>query len=158
MLDDADWKIFIPLASAFSGALIGAFASQFFAARNRETEDLLKEVRAANAACTMAYSMTDSFITIKRDITKPLLDNFTAEKERYEIAGRNFIPGVSAPVDIKFDLGTFKLTRTPSRRPEIAKSLIFQFFGYPMSHGLGHFLRQNRPIVARCSLLESAAP
>jgi hypothetical protein len=114
MLDDADWKIFIPVASAFIGAVVGGFSTQLFAKWNRESEDLLKEVRSANAACTMAYSITDSFITMKRDITKPLLDNFMSEKERYEVAGRNFIPGVSAPVEIKFDLGTFKLTRTPS--------------------------------------------
>jgi hypothetical protein len=57
--DPSSWTIFIPLASALSGAAIGAFGSQFFAARNKERDDLLKEVRSANSACTIAYSITD---------------------------------------------------------------------------------------------------
>jgi hypothetical protein len=112
--DPSSWTIFIPLASALSGAAIGAFGSQFFAARNKERDDLLKEVRSANSACTIAYSITDSFITMKRDIVKPTVDRFTQAKERFELAFKNYIPGVSAPVDIPFDLQTFTPLRTAS--------------------------------------------
>jgi hypothetical protein len=109
----SDWTIIIPLVSALAGAGVGAYSAQYIAARNKRHDDLLKEVRSANAACTMAYSITDSFITVKRDIVKPLLDNFTKELARFEVAGRNFIPGVSAPIDIAFDLQTFTLVKTP---------------------------------------------
>jgi hypothetical protein len=113
MTTPADWTVFIPVASALTGACIGAFASQFIAARNKERDELLREVRSANAACTMAYSITDSFITVKKDIVKPLVDSFAAQRQRFEVARRNFIPGVSAPVDVHFDLQTFTLVRTP---------------------------------------------
>ena len=87
--------------------------AQYIAARNKNRDDLLKEVRAANAACTMAYSITDSFLTLKRDIVKPLQDKFMDEKARCEIAARNFIRGVSGPIDVSFDLQTFTQVRTP---------------------------------------------
>ena len=109
-----EWAIYIPLASALSGAAIGAFGSQFFAARNKEREDLLKEVRSANAACTIAYSMTDGFIGMKRDIVHPTVEKFRAARERAEVAFRNFIPGVSVPIDIPFDLETHTPLPTPS--------------------------------------------
>jgi hypothetical protein len=109
-----EWAIYIPLASALSGAAIGAFGSQFFAARNKEREDLLKEVRSANAACTIAYSMTDGFIGMKRDIVKPTVEKFRAARERAEVAFRSFIPGVSVPIDIPFDLETHTPLPTPS--------------------------------------------
>lgn len=108
-----DWTIIIPLVSALAGAGVGAYSAQYIAARNKRHDDLLKEVRGANAACTMAYSITDSFITVKRDIVKPLLDNFTKEKTLFELAGQNFIPGFSAPIDVASDLQTFTLIKTP---------------------------------------------
>lgn len=109
----ADWTTLIPLLSALAGAGVGAFKAQYIAARNKRHDDLLKEVRAANAACTMAFSITDSFITIKRDIVRPLIEKFTKEKGLFEVAGQNFIPNFSAPVDVQFDLATFILIRTP---------------------------------------------
>ena len=112
--DPSNLTLFMPFAYALSGAAIGAFGSQFFAARNKARDDLMKEVRSANAACTIAYSMTDSFIGMKRDIVKPIVDGFRANKERAEVSFRNFIPGVSSPVNIPFDLSTFTPLRTPS--------------------------------------------
>ena len=62
----------------------------------------------------MAFSITDTFITLKRDIVKPMVEKFAKGKNLFELAGQNFIPNFSAPVDVQMDLGTFTLIRTPA--------------------------------------------
>jgi hypothetical protein len=109
----SDWTIFVPLISSLVGAGVGAFTAQWIAARNKSHDDLLREIRSANSACAMAYSITDSFITVKKDIVKPLADTFAQQRSNAEIARKNFIPGVSGPIGVSMDLQTFNMLRTP---------------------------------------------
>lgn len=76
-----DWAKFltdfsIAAVGAFAGAFAGAMGAQRIADRNKAREEQLKEVRNANAVATLAYSITEAFIGVKKDNLTPLLNHF----------------------------------------------------------------------------------
>jgi hypothetical protein len=107
------WTIFVPLVASLLGAGVGAFTAQYIAARNKRNDDRLKELRAASAASTIAYGITDHFLSMKQQILKPMVDNFLDERERFiraDAAPKS--PGVSVIV-FKVPLDTFRFNVSP---------------------------------------------
>src|SRR5262250_3331572 len=75
--------------ASLAGAGLGAFTAQRIAAKNKEHDDRVKEVRGANAAATIAYGMTEIFLGLKQQIAKPLLDLFLSERAKFISANEN---------------------------------------------------------------------
>jgi hypothetical protein len=78
-----DTRFLTALPSALAGAGLGAWTAQRIAARNKKTDERLKEIRAANAAATIAYGITDDMLDMKHQIIKPVVDLFEIERERF---------------------------------------------------------------------------
>lgn len=108
-----EWAIYIPLVSSLVGAGVGAWTAQYIAARNKRVDERLKEVRAANAATTIAYGITDHFLSMKEQIVKPLVDEFAIMREQFMQAdAKPKPPGVSVIV-FKVPLEAFRFNLSP---------------------------------------------
>ena len=78
-----DLRFLTAVPSALAGAGLGAWTAQWIAARNKKTDERLKEIRAANAAATIAYGITDHMLGMKHQIIKPVVDQFAIDRERF---------------------------------------------------------------------------
>lgn len=65
---------------ALAGAGIGAYAAQVISERAKTRDDLVKEVRNINSTATMAYSIADAYLNLKRQHVKRLYDKYLAGK------------------------------------------------------------------------------
>jgi hypothetical protein len=66
--------------ASLAGAGLGAWTAQRIAARNKDNEEILKDVRASNVAASIAYGITEAFVSVKKQHVKPLCDGYKAEK------------------------------------------------------------------------------
>jgi hypothetical protein len=69
------------LVGALAGAYAGAKAAQIVAERYRETEQLLGQIRATNAAISATFTICNLLLAFKRQHIQPLFDVFSAQKE-----------------------------------------------------------------------------
>jgi hypothetical protein len=99
-----DWAKFatdfsIAAVGALAGAFAGAIGAQRIAERSKAREELLKEVRNTNAAATLAYSITEAFIGVKKDNLTPLLSHFAEGRASFIEFLQNRRPEDVFPLD-----------------------------------------------------------
>jgi hypothetical protein len=75
----------------------------------------LKEVRAANAATTIAYGITDHFLTMKEQIVKPVVDKFAAMREEFVQADAKPKPPGMMVIVFKVPLDAFRFNLSPHK-------------------------------------------
>ncbi|MCA0248740.1 MAG: hypothetical protein LCH93_19170 [Proteobacteria bacterium] len=129
MAADLDWTIVIPLISSLSGAGLGAWTAQYISARNKRNDERLTEIRAANAATTIAYGITDHFLGMKEQIVKPIVDSFAIERQRFiETDAKPKPPGASVIV-FKVPLDAFRFNWSPSKE---LQDIVFKELSAPI--------------------------
>ena len=74
---------FTAIAGSCAGAFAGAWAAQRIAARGKERDDFLAEIRNTSAATVVALSICNSFLSIKKQHVKRLKDTFDKQKADY---------------------------------------------------------------------------
>ena len=79
-----DSNFFTAIAGSCAGAFAGAIAAQRIAARGKERDELLTEIRNTNATTMIAVGMCNSFLGTKRQVVKPLKDLYDAQKAAYD--------------------------------------------------------------------------
>ncbi|WP_340149230.1 hypothetical protein [uncultured Sneathiella sp.] len=82
--------------TALAGAFAGAIAAYLIAKRRQRSEQILQEIRNTNVAIAIAFDITNSFISIKKEQTAPLMTDYENSKASYneflERKRRNEIP------------------------------------------------------------------
>lgn len=74
----------ISLVGALAGAGAGALAAQHIVERSKHRAELLHEMRNTNAAIALAFSVTNTFLALKRQHIKTLKENFDAQRAELE--------------------------------------------------------------------------
>jgi hypothetical protein len=104
---------FTAIAGSCAGAFAGAWAAQRIAARGKEKDEFLAEIRNTSAATIVALSICNSFLSIKKQHVKRLKDTFEKQKADYLDRVQKYRAGQLAPNDtappILFDLQTLVL-------------------------------------------------
>ncbi len=72
--------VFIPFGSAF----FGAYTAQRIAERNRTRDDLTKEIRNTNAALSLAFSVCNTAMALKRQHVTRMREEFEQSKSDFE--------------------------------------------------------------------------
>lgn len=72
---------FTAIVGAFAGAWAGAAAAQKIAEKIKGRDDLIKEMRVANAAIVVCAAVCDSVISLKRQHVKALKEDFDVKKK-----------------------------------------------------------------------------
>lgn len=129
MAAGGDWTIIIPLVASLMGAGVGAWTAQYIAARNKRNDERLKELRAANAATTIAYGITDHFLGMKEQLVKPTVDNFAIERQRFMQANAAPKPSGVSQIIFKVPLDTFRFNWSPSKE---LQDIVFKDLSAPM--------------------------
>src|SRR5262249_1242436 len=101
--DLLDSRFLTALPSALAGAGLGAWTAQWIAARNKKTDERLKELRAANAAAAIAYGITDHLLGMKHQIINPVVKQFAMDRERF--IQRDALPKPPEGTVINFRVG-----------------------------------------------------
>lgn len=113
MTTPADWTVYIPFGSALLGAAVGAFASQWIAARNKSIDERLARVRAGHAAAALTYSaITDVYLSVKKQNIKPTCDSYHSEKAAFLLRMKNR-KGPDEVVNFNADMQTIQTVRVP---------------------------------------------
>jgi hypothetical protein len=74
----------VALIGGFVGAAGGALGAQHIAERAKRKDELLKELRGANAATMVSFTICNSFIALKRQNVLPVHANFSTDKTKRE--------------------------------------------------------------------------
>jgi hypothetical protein len=74
---------FTAIAGSCAGAFAGAWVAQRIAARGKERDDFIAEMRNTSAATVVALSICNSFLSIKKQHVKRLKDTFDKQKADY---------------------------------------------------------------------------
>ena len=64
--------IFIVIISTLVAAFAGAYGAQYIVERNRKKEVFLKEIRNTNAAIAVAFTISNSFLSLKQQHIKSI--------------------------------------------------------------------------------------
>lgn len=73
------------LIGSLAGALAGAIAAQRIVERDKARNELLKEIRNTNATLTLAFMICNGALIFKKQLVKPIYDEFHKELERYHL-------------------------------------------------------------------------
>lgn len=68
------------LLGSLAGAFAGAYVAQRIAERHKERDELLRELRSTNAAITLAFTVCNSLLSLKRQHLRDMLSTFEAER------------------------------------------------------------------------------
>jgi hypothetical protein len=113
------------LVGALAGAFAGATAAQRIAERTRQSDNLLGQLRATNAAMTVAFTICNSFIQLKRQHVQALYVGFHAQvaalQEFHRKRNAGEIP-LEQPFQFQADLRSIQLPLMPV---EVLQRLIF---------------------------------
>jgi len=74
---------FTAIAGSCAGAFAGAWGAQRIAARSKERDELLTEIRNTSAATVVALSICNTFLSIKKQHVRRLKDLFDKQKADY---------------------------------------------------------------------------
>lgn len=107
------WTFLSPFAVALMGAGVGAWTAQYIAARNKRNDERMKEVRAGQAATTIAYGITDYFLSMKEQIVKPVVDQFAIDRFNFEKFDAIPKPPGIPPIGVRVPLDTFRFNVSP---------------------------------------------
>lgn len=76
-------NVFTAIAGSCAGAFFGAYGAQRIAARGKEREELLTEIRNTNAAVMVAFAICNAFLVIKKQHIKSFKDAYDSQKAAY---------------------------------------------------------------------------
>ncbi len=81
----ASWKIVntqfaSTIISSFAGAIAGAYGAHYIAEHTKYKKDLLKEIRNTNAAIMLCFDIVNSYLAMKKQLVKPMYDNYNKTK------------------------------------------------------------------------------
>jgi hypothetical protein len=113
------------IAGAF-GAFFGAWGAHAIISRNQKKQALIKEVNSINAALILCFSISNSFISLKRQHVRPMFIRYNQVKEDYSnfLLRRKTNNGVSPLVfTLQADLQTLSMVRVPT---EILEREVFE--------------------------------
>lgn len=154
------------LVPSLLGAGVGAWMAQRIAARNKANEELLKDVRASNAAAAIAYSIVDVLISMKGQCIKPMYESFNAEKARLRTfrssAGSgadtyNFIADFRTIADFKLPIEHLQkiiLERTSASTKVISMVVILD----GILHNLETIISARQDLIAEFKRNEAVTP
>ncbi len=92
------------IIGALAGAFFGALAATRFAARQETHRLKLTELRRNNAAVVLSTSITNHSLSFKKQLVKPLVDNFLADRKRYEeFLGAAAAGRATGPFELQYD-------------------------------------------------------
>jgi hypothetical protein len=113
--------------SSMAGAGLGAWTAQRIVAKNKDREEILKEVRASNVAATITYGITEAFIAVKKQHVKPLFDDFVKGKAALIAFHKSLpkMPPSSIPLVYAFDADLRTLTPVKSPIDQLQK-IVFE--------------------------------
>lgn len=80
------WKVVnssfvIAFVGGLTGAFGGALGAQRIVERNRNREELLRELRNTNAAIMVSFTISNAALALKKQHIQPMYESFTKEKE-----------------------------------------------------------------------------
>ncbi len=101
--------------AALAGALAGALAAQKIGDRAKQRDTLLKEIRVTNATITIAVTICNAGIALKKQFVKGICETYTANKaELIEFQQRNAAGQPSAmPFTFQANLRTLQMPAVP---------------------------------------------
>jgi hypothetical protein len=76
----ADSAIFIAIVSTGIAAFAGTWGAQLLAARTASRRELLKEIRGTNAAIGLAFNVTNTYITTKKQHVRELINLYRQQR------------------------------------------------------------------------------
>ena len=71
---------FTAIAGSLAGAFAGAYGAQRIAEKAKYREQLLKEIRGTNTAIMLAFGISNSLLSLKKQHTKTLKESFDSQK------------------------------------------------------------------------------
>jgi len=128
----ADWPdvkdffnsvFFIAIAGSLAGAFAGARAAQRMADKGRNREELLKEIRAANAAIMVAFGICNNLLSAKKQHIKFLKETFDRDKLSTMEGLKKQQAGTGGVVTFLADYRTLQVLDLPT---SILQTLIFE--------------------------------
>jgi hypothetical protein len=90
-----------------AGAAAGAIAAQRIAENATLSSQRLREIRAINAALAHVYSVTNTAIGVKKQMTNPLLQNYQNQQKIDDEVRRKATLGMQVIYEFVADLRTF---------------------------------------------------
>jgi hypothetical protein len=75
-----DSGFFTAIVGSFAAAYAGARAAQLIAEKTRNREELLREIRATNATTMVAFGITNTLLSVKKQHIKPLKEQFDQQR------------------------------------------------------------------------------
>jgi hypothetical protein len=124
-----DTRFLTALPSALAGAGLGAWTAQWIAARNKKTDERLKEIRAASAAATIAYGITDDMLDMKHQVIKPVVDQFETDRERFIQADALPKPPGATTITFSVSMPFFRFHWSPAKD---LQDIVFDDVSAPM--------------------------
>jgi hypothetical protein len=101
--------------AALAGALAGALAAQKIGDRAKQQDRLVKEIRITNATITIAFTICNSGIALKKQFVKDIFETYTAKKAELEEFQRRSAAGQPSAIPFTFqaDLRTLQMPAVP---------------------------------------------
>jgi hypothetical protein len=138
---------FTALVGSGIAAFAGTWGAQRIIAGGKEREELLTEIRNANAATVVALAICNSFISIKQQHVKRMKESFDAQRNDYLERAQKFRSGIldlaTPPSYVLFNLQTLILPSFPL--VDILRSQIFATLS----------LDNRRPLMLMNALIET---
>jgi hypothetical protein len=88
---------FIALISTFVAAFAGTWGAQLLAERNTTRRELLREIRAVNAAIALAFNISNTFITTKKQQVRDLVITYETQNSARKVHHQNIAAGLLPP-------------------------------------------------------------
>ena len=113
----AESNFITALVGSLAGAFGGAWAAQRIAERSKRRDELLREVRNANAAATMLYGIANSHLGLKEQHLQKLRDVFLEQGRDLELFKKAKAAGTVPPQQVfefNADLQTLRPILSPT--------------------------------------------
>ncbi|MEP6826518.1 MAG: hypothetical protein ABJA10_00430 [Aestuariivirga sp.] len=81
---DAAWPLLLAIISTFIAAFAGTWGAQITAERVASRKALLSDIRNVNAALALCFSITNTFITFKKQYVDGMVKSYDALQAEYE--------------------------------------------------------------------------
>lgn len=168
-----DWiKSFLNsnFTAALAGALAGALAAQKISERAQQRESLSAEIRNANAAILIAFTICNQALALKKQFVLEVHSAYARERKRFA-EFKSLIDGGRIPKTSVFEFSAdFRIVQTPEFPIAILKQLVFEKISTPMralgtvaaldeaSSAISGVMRTRSEIVERFRQGQSESP
>jgi hypothetical protein len=126
----------VAVIGGLTGSFAGAWGAQHIVERARRREEMLRELRSANAAIMVCFSVCNSALALKHQHVQPMYEQFDKENHQLQEFYRRRAAG-ELPPDSQFefpaDLRVFPAITSPM---DTLKSLVFErisAYGRPLA-------------------------